>query len=60
MIEARADVKLMNYLDHIADRIRVSWANLVTTPWFSLHNAVFYQGEKKLMVNQVPLKYYSP
>jgi hypothetical protein len=26
----------------IADRIRVSWANLVTTPWFSLHNAVFY------------------
>jgi len=26
----------------IADRIRVSWANLVTTPWFSLRNAVFY------------------
>lgn len=26
----------------IADRIRVSWANLVTTPWFSLHNAAFY------------------
>ena len=27
----------------IADRIRVSWANLVTKPWFSLHNAVFYR-----------------
>ena len=27
----------------IADRIRVSWANLVTTPWFSLRNAVFYR-----------------
>jgi hypothetical protein len=26
----------------IADRIRVSWANLVTNPWFPLHNAVFY------------------
>ena len=26
----------------IADKIRVSWANLVTTPWFPLHNAVFY------------------
>ena len=26
----------------IADRIRVSWAGLVTKPWFSLHNAVFY------------------
>ena len=26
----------------IADRIRVSWANLVTTPWFSLRNAAFY------------------
>jgi len=26
----------------IADRIRVSWAKLVTTPWFPLHNAVFY------------------
>jgi len=27
----------------IADRIRVSWANLVTTSWFSLRNAVFYR-----------------
>ena len=26
----------------IADRVRVSWAGLVTKPWFSLRNAVFY------------------
>jgi len=26
----------------IADTIRVSWAGLVTKPWFSLYNAVFY------------------
>jgi hypothetical protein len=26
----------------IADTIRVSWAGLVTKPWFSLHNAAFY------------------
>ena len=26
----------------IIDRIRLSWAGLVTNPWFSLSNAAFY------------------